>query len=170
MKKIFLFLITTIYFSTGSYAANTFTLHTSSFQPNQAIPSAYTCDGKDISPELDWSAIPDKTKTFALIMTDVDTPEPFYHWVVYNIPKAVMSLPEGYTQLPEGVTAGKNSWSQLTYRGPCPPKGQMHRYVISLYALDTELKLPEGADAPSIIKAMEKNTLGSVKLNTSYRH
>src|SRR5262245_12489726 len=62
---------------------------TSSSSPAEGnIPSQFTCEGKDISPELTWKNAPSGTKTFALIVHDPDAPRAggFTHWVVYNIP------------------------------------------------------------------------------------
>src|SRR5258708_3365953 len=58
------------------------------FQQGAEIPSAYTAEGEDTSPELSWKDAPAQTKSFVLIMHDPDAPRPggFTHWVVYNIP------------------------------------------------------------------------------------
>ena len=56
------------------------------------IPSRYTCEGDDISPELSWSGLPANTRSLVLIMDDPDAPDPaapkrtWVHWVLYNIP------------------------------------------------------------------------------------
>jgi Raf kinase inhibitor-like YbhB/YbcL family protein len=71
------------------------------FKNQGEIPKKYTCDGEDIAPALAWSNVPEKTKSFALIVDDPDAPDPanprmtWVHWVVYNIPAGVTSLPEG---------------------------------------------------------------------------
>ncbi len=52
------------------------TLTSPSFSHNNSIPSHYTCDGKDISPALHWTGIPDGTKSLVLIVDDPDAPDP----------------------------------------------------------------------------------------------
>ncbi len=57
------------------------------FGDGQMIPQENTCDGRDISPELQWAAIPDETRSLALIVDDPDAPSgTFVHWVLYNLP------------------------------------------------------------------------------------
>jgi len=135
------------------------------------VPPRYTCDGQDISPELTWSGIPAKTKSLALILSDPDAPSgTFYHWVVYNIPSTVTSFPQGLQSLPSGCLAGKNSWGKAQYNGPCPPKGSTHRYVFTLYALDTTLTLAPGATATSLMHALQSHVVAEATFTTAYGH
>ena len=43
-----------------------------SFEDGGMIPSKYTCDGEDISPLLQWDAVPDGTASIAVISDDPD--------------------------------------------------------------------------------------------------
>jgi phosphatidylethanolamine-binding protein (PEBP) family uncharacterized protein len=47
-------------------------LTSSSFEPGAAIPTLFTCEGKDVSPEFDWTDTPRETKSFVLILHDPD--------------------------------------------------------------------------------------------------
>jgi phosphatidylethanolamine-binding protein (PEBP) family uncharacterized protein len=49
------------------------------FGANQPIPQEYSGDGKDISPPLTWSGVPEGAQELALICDDPDAPmaEPF---------------------------------------------------------------------------------------------
>ena len=98
------------------------------------IPFKYTCDGDNISPPIHWEAVPQKTKSFALIVDDLDAPnETFTHWVIYNISADIRELPEGVAKqpkLPEGTLQGQNSFEELGFGGPCPPKNGAHRYFL----------------------------------------
>jgi len=109
--------------------------------------SRYTCDADNSSPELHWSDAPPRTKTFALIFEDLDFPNGFCHWVVYQIPAHVGHLPAGIAPqdtLPNVIRQGLNSWGRLGYGGPCPPAGhQPHRYQFKLFALSEQIK-PQG--------------------------
>jgi Raf kinase inhibitor-like YbhB/YbcL family protein len=108
----------------------------------QRIPTKFTCDGEDISPELNWTDPPEGTQSLVLIMDDPDAPNgTWVHWVLYNIPPETRSLPENIPAEPtlsDGSMHGKNSWGRLDYGGPCPPSST-HRYFFKLYALDTVL-------------------------------
>jgi Raf kinase inhibitor-like YbhB/YbcL family protein len=151
--------------------ANVFTLSTPAFAHEGTIPIQYSCDGKDISPALEWAHVPEKTKTLALILSDPDAPGGiFYHWAVFNIPNTMTSFPEAVSKLPAGTMVGKNSWGQTHYRGPCPPKGATHHYIFSLYALDASLALPADIDAKLIINAFHNHLVGKAELKALFAH
>src|SRR5437764_1205644 len=44
------------------------------FTGGGTIPKLHTCDGKDVSPPLSWSAIPENTRSLALLCEDPDAP------------------------------------------------------------------------------------------------
>lgn len=159
---------------TAVYAQNsteTFTLTSKSFADHANLPILYTCDGKNISPQLMWEGAPQKTQSFALIISDLDAPNGiFYHWILYNIPPNTHQLEEGIVKLPGTTQTGKNSFNKVQYDGPCPPKRSIHAYTFSLYALDTEIDLANGADANAVLNAMQNHILGKVDLNAVYGH
>ena len=76
-------------------------LSSRAFSEQGEIPSLYTCQGKDVSPPLGWSGLPEGTKGLALIVDDPDAPDPaapkrtWVHWVLYNLPATATGLPEG---------------------------------------------------------------------------
>jgi Raf kinase inhibitor-like YbhB/YbcL family protein len=122
------------------------TLTSPAFASGGPIPALHTCEGRDISPRLEWSGAPDGTRSLALIVDDPDAPDPnapkmtWVHWVLYNLPPALTALPEGLAPgaLPQGTREGLNDWKRTGYGGPCPPIGR-HRYVHKLFALDVVL-------------------------------
>ncbi|MDH5363449.1 MAG: YbhB/YbcL family Raf kinase inhibitor-like protein, partial [Aigarchaeota archaeon] len=110
-------------------------LKSSDFENNGHIPSRFTCDGEDVSPQLSWEDVPDETESFAVSVTDPDASGgEFIHWLVYNIPKEVRSFEQA--SLPEGVKQVENDFRMRDYGGPCPPSGT-HRYIFTVYALDS---------------------------------
>lgn len=113
-------------------------LTSTAVQPQAPIPQANTCEGKDLSPPLAWTGVPDGSKSLVLLVDDPDATGGFTHWIVYDIPPDATSLPEGATakQLPKGARVAMNGWNKRGYNGPCPPSGR-HRYVFRLYAVDT---------------------------------
>jgi Raf kinase inhibitor-like YbhB/YbcL family protein len=62
-------------------------LKSSAFRSGETIPTQYTCEGENISPEFYWEDAPGGTKSLALILHDPDAPREggFTHWVLYNI-------------------------------------------------------------------------------------
>ncbi|MDO8548806.1 MAG: YbhB/YbcL family Raf kinase inhibitor-like protein [Ignavibacteria bacterium] len=145
-------------------------IQSSGFKEGEKIPSKFTCDGENVSPQLSWSDFPNKTKTFALIVDDPDAPSgTFVHWVVYNIPSGITKLPEGTTSknLPEGTNQGTNHMGDSDYGGPCPPSGT-HRYYFKFYALDSEVQLKAGAGKRDLLKSMEGHILAEAQLMGKY--
>ncbi len=58
-------------------------LTSSTFANEAAIPDAQSKTGGNISPQLEWSGVPDETRSLVLIMDDPDAPKGlFTHWIV----------------------------------------------------------------------------------------
>jgi Raf kinase inhibitor-like YbhB/YbcL family protein len=135
------------------------------FNDGEAIPVEYSCDGDDLSPDLDWFGIPNGTESLVFIMDDPDAPVgTWIHWVLYNIPADMPGLQKGMTGV--GVD-GVNSWNTTGYGGPCPPGGT-HRYFFKMYALDTELDLGPGASKEELLAAIDGHILGEAELMGTY--
>ncbi|MDK2908247.1 MAG: hypothetical protein PWQ87_705 [Candidatus Woesearchaeota archaeon] len=139
-SKILMYLLATI-FSIGflvgcteNKGGDNMKLESDAFSNNGFIPKKYTCQGDDINPRLEWSSVPEETKSFALIVEDPDAPsETWIHWAIKNIDKNIRKINENSTTGEEII----NSFGKKNYGGPCPPSGT-HRYYFKLYALDTE--------------------------------
>ena len=141
-------------------------LNSTVFENGGDIPSKYTCQGDDISPELIISDVSEKAVSLILIMDDPDAPKGTWdHWVVFNIAPNITKISED--QEPSGV-ACNNSWGNTGYGGPCPPSGT-HRYFFKLYALDIELDLPQGSSKSEVESAMEGHVLENVELVGKYQ-
>ena len=140
-------------------------LKSSDFQDNGNIPSEFTCDGRDISPQLSWEDAPAETKSYALSVADPDAPGgTWIHWLVYDIPKDVRSIYRG--SLPGGAKQVENDFGRKEYGGPCPPSGT-HRYIFTICALDTEhLK---GISKRNFFDEVEKHTLEKAVLKGLYK-
>jgi Raf kinase inhibitor-like YbhB/YbcL family protein len=135
------------------------------FGQNQRIPQKYTCDGKDMRPPLTFEDVPELTRSLALVMDDPDAPGGTWdHWVVWNMPETTTDLDEA--AVPPGIL-GKNSWRKNRYGGPCPPDRE-HRYLFTLYALDTTLGLPAKAGTRELAAAMHGHVLARAELVGRY--
>jgi Raf kinase inhibitor-like YbhB/YbcL family protein len=150
-------------------------LKSSSFSGDAIPRTCSSCDHQDgASPELSWSAPPEHTQSFTLVVFDKDSPFgfKFTHWVLYDIPPDKLELPENtprQEQLPDGSRQGHNDYDKIGYVGPCPPRGT-HHYVFTLYALDTKLNLPPGASKKQVLKAMNGHVLASGELVGRFQH
>jgi len=144
------------------------------FLEGEAIPTKYTCDGDDLSPDLRWSDIPPNTKSLALICEDPDAPSGmFTHWVLFDLPPTVTELPVGVStaeRLANGAVQGQNDFKRIGYGGPCPPPNDSeHRYYFRIYALDTELQLQAGARREDVVHAMVGHVLAAGHLMGTYK-
>lgn len=150
-----------------------FELRSTAFEPGSEIPVKHTCDGPDISPPLSWTGAPETAKSLALIVDDPDAPAgTWVHWVVYDIPATLPGLPAGVCskgQVPGVGTQGVNDFGRVGWGGPCPPHGRAHRYVLTLYALDTELALPARKTKQDVLTALDGHVLGRAELIGRYR-
>ncbi len=153
----------------------TMTLTSPAFRAGGEIPSQYTCEGKNLSPPLEWSGVPAAAKSLALVVDDPDAPDPkapkmtYVHWVLVDLPPAAKGLAEAVlpADLPKGARAGLNDWKRPAYGGPCPPIGR-HRYFFKLYALDAPLASLGSPTKAELEKAMEGHVLARAELIGTY--
>src|SRR2546430_15470086 len=83
-----------------------FTLQSSAFQNGGSIPKKFTCEAADVSPELTWSGVPEKTQSFAPIADDPDAPMgTWVHWWIYDLPANTGKLPRGVPNQPQAADA-----------------------------------------------------------------
>ncbi|MDD5145359.1 MAG: YbhB/YbcL family Raf kinase inhibitor-like protein [Candidatus Pacebacteria bacterium] len=143
-------------------------LRSGNFSDMGRIPEKCGLAGGNKSPRLIWSAVPEGTKSFAIIMADLDIPwgtefpgigmlppkgtlpdNLFIHWIIVDIPAVVRAIPEGASpnNFVPRVKELKNNFNMLpmpglptnSYGGPGTPANvPAHRYEFTLYALDTE--------------------------------
>lgn len=135
-------------------------------QAGAAIPAHYTAYGDGVSPALRWTRV-DGAKTYALLVEDPDAhgPQPFVHWLAWNIPAEVQSLPEGLPAPPAGMRQGRNGRKATGYFGPRPPAGDPpHHYHFEVFALDAPLALPADADRDALVAAIGPHVIGSGEL------
>ncbi len=139
------------------------TLSTSAWQDGGVIPDRNSQPGGDVSPDLMWSAAPEGTETFVLMVRDLESVSNtggvhFLHWLVWNIPKSVRTLAENQPEDAELADGTRQiSSSGPYYRGPAAPaSGPPHHYVFELYALSTTLDVAAVGQTPL-------NTLAAVQ-------
>lgn len=174
-------------------AVQTMSLTTSAWTDGGAIPSAHAQAGRDVSPPLAWSGVPEGTQSFVLVMRDLDeivpaTGDARLHWLVWNLPATSTSLPAGVPEgnAPEPPRAQgvpprpPDRLRQIgatgpAYRGPAAPaSGPAHHYLFELYALDTWLDVPAVGASPAqthaaITSAMAGHVRGKGVLVGTYR-
>ena len=127
------------------------------------VCSATGAMGGDQSPQLAWKRAPYNSRSFVVVL--YDTTAAFTHWGMYNIPPYTHMLPEdaGVADSQFGSQVN-NDFGDPSYDGPCPPAGiapEVHHYVFTVYALDTELKVVSAsasfpANAETLYQALIK--------------
>jgi hypothetical protein len=145
------------------------------FRDGGEIPREYTCEGRDVSPPLAWSGVPEGARSLALVVDDPDAPDPrnprttWVHWVLYDLPPDSAGLPEAVAakDLPRGSREGRNDWKRTGYGGPCPPIGR-HRYFHKLYALDRALGDLGSPTKQELERAMQGHVIAKAELVGTY--
>src|SRR5260370_790037 len=102
------------------------TIRSPAFSQGGVIPPVHTCEGKDLSPALEFSGAPQGTKSLALIVHDPDAPDPkapridWVHWLLYNLPPDCKGLAQGVaeTALPTGTLSGVTAFKRTAWDGP----------------------------------------------------
>jgi len=89
----------------GASAQGVFTLSSTGFKDGERLATKFAgnnksnpnCPGDNVSPALSWANPPEGTKSYALVVFDVDARPPagFVHWVAYGIPTSVTGFAEG---------------------------------------------------------------------------
>lgn len=104
------------------------------------------CVGENVSPPLQWSGVPDGTKSFALLLFDPEgrAPAGVSHMVLYGIPADVTGFKEGELSQPsDKFIGGMSTMKKNTYWGPgTPPNTDWHHYTWTLVATDLDPKDP----------------------------
>ncbi len=140
--------------SRGSSSANTngevytapgaFSITSSAFERNGAIPAEYTCAGKGISPPLSWQKVPAKAAELFLFVIDDNSSNKSggIRWVVGNIDPSSTGVAAGQT--PKGGIVGTNTDGKAAYSAICPPKGKSDTIEFVMYALSKKIPLTPG--------------------------
>lgn len=163
--------------------AQGFKLSSEAVKPNaklseEQVFDGFGCSGKNVSPDLKWTAGPKDTKSYALTVYDPDAPtgSGWWHWVVYNIPANVTELPAGAgavggKQLPQGALQGRTDFGTQAFGGACPPQGDKpHRYIFTVFALKTEkIEVPADASAALIGFMLNANKLAKASFTAKYK-
>lgn len=132
------------------------------------------CTGANRSPQLAWRNPPAGTRSYAVTVFDPDAPgRGWWHWAVANIPARVDTLAQNasasgaLTKL--GALEARNDFGSPGYGGPCPPPGNPHRYVVTVYALGVEkLALSAGGPAMAFDHEIHGAALGSARITVMY--
>ncbi len=134
----------------------------------------FGCEGGNASPQLSWSNAPKGTKSFVVTAYDPDAPtgSGWWHWTVVNLPASAGELPaaaSGTRAMPAGAVELRNDYGAEGFGGACPPPGEVHRYIFTVYALGVDrLDLPKDASNALAGFMTRANALGKASITAVY--
>lgn len=159
-------------------AQDSFVLTSPVLSDGEPLPTDLKCtrdSGDGVTPPLEWSSIPEGTKSLALIMhhylrgavegQDV----PSQYWLLWNIPADTKALPRD-NPASIGTEGADKDRRRTGYTPPCSPLGPQHKYTITLYALKGVLDMLPAQDAlevdwSAMTKAMEGTIIASSEIS-----
>ncbi len=144
------------------------TLRSPAFSHGGKIPPLFTCEGKDLSPALEFSGAPAGTRSLALIVHDPDAPDPkaprtdWVHWLLYNLPADCAGLVQAVAEgaLPPGTLPGVTDFRRTIGR---------HRYFFVLHALDAVLSDLATPARPRLEREIKGHILATAELMGTYQ-
>ncbi|MFB7518246.1 YbhB/YbcL family Raf kinase inhibitor-like protein [Streptomyces sp. NPDC056144] len=154
-----------------------FTVVSDDIAPGGVLKDAQVYAEGNTSPHLRWEGFPEGTRSFAVTCFDPDAPtgSGFWHWSLIDIPVEVTELPVGagsgsFPGLPAGAVHVRNDYGSRDFGGAAPPPGDpAHRYVFTVYAVDSEKLGPDADTSPAAIGFnLRFHTLGRAQLIGEY--
>lgn len=146
-------------------AAKPLSVSSPAFKPEGDIPFENTQYRGNIFPGLGWSKGPYGTKSFVVIMQDVDVKfrgGPLLHWSMYDIPGGLTKLAAGMTAPPAGASFGPNvRGPNHAYMGPHTPPGPTHHYHFAVFALDRDIPVDPALSYNALAADMAGHVLAS---------
>ncbi|WP_455817785.1 kinase inhibitor [Pseudomonas cerasi] len=143
--------------------------------PERQVLNAMGYQGDNLSPHLAWDDAPAGTKSFVVTCYDPDAPtgSGWWHWVVANLPADTRELPEGAgsgkVDLPAGSVQTRTDFGSAGYGGAAPPKGESHRYIFTVHAIDiAALEVDENASGALVGFNVHFHSLGSASITAMY--
>ena len=161
---------------TADTPTGTFALTSTALSEGGTFPTDNTCDGTNVSPQLDWTDAPAGTMSFAVVLTDKSLSPPLIHSEIYDIPSTMNGLPADVDKVfapPDvpGAHQTRTFGNGFGYSGPCPPTNSAaHNYEFAVHALDvgtlpsTDMNTTRDAAAATI----EQHTILTAVLNGEY--
>ena len=146
-----------------------FTLTSLEVTDGGRLPKDFTGDGSSATLPLQWTGLPEGTRSLALTMHHVAPDQTKWYWILYDIPATTTRLPRNV----HGVgTLGNNSVNGRCDYAPPHSKGPGEKtYIYTLYALSSPIELdvkPAAVSRDVLLAAMTDKVLASAQLSVVY--
>lgn len=180
LRRLTILTVLFVLIAPSSVSAHNFTLTSPTISEGGMLMKVHVfqgfgCDGENQSPQLAWTGAPKGTKSFAINVYDPDAPigSGWWHWSVVNIPATTSAIGQNASAnqtLPSGALEIRNDYGVIGFGGACPPLGESHRYVITVFALRAErLELPENPSNALVGFMVRANALDRATITAVYR-
>ncbi|WP_055481256.1 YbhB/YbcL family Raf kinase inhibitor-like protein [Sphaerimonospora mesophila] len=132
------------------------------FRDGAPLPLDYSCKGGQGNPPLRWSGTAG-AKSVALVVDD-NNPRTGaeVHWVVFNIDPNTTEL--GENDVPRGAKQGQATSGKVGYTPPCEADGS---YRFTVYALNSDLDLQQGAPLSETLENIADHTIARGRLTAT---
>ena len=182
--------------STASTTSNeSLQISSSAFVNGGTLPVQFSCEGEGITPPLNWTGVPDGTKSLVMIMDHKPAPRPAgqqgdmpppppasedatapkpknpdelrWYWTVYNISAATTAISNEQTV---GTLGGNVVNERSEYAPPCSKGPGLKNYTFHLYALSTTLNMSQAdiVSEATLRTSMRGSILDSDSLTVSF--
>ena len=146
------------------------TVTSPAFREGAPIPVRFACKaegGQGKTPPLRWSVSPYGVGAQALVVDDPDAPSGAYvHWVVFNIDATANEILEGV--IPRHAQQALSTADTVGYSPPCPPKGELHRYRFTMYAMRNKVPLGNGAKLNQVLSEIAERTVARGRMTVQF--
>jgi phosphatidylethanolamine-binding protein (PEBP) family uncharacterized protein len=118
------------------------------------LPARYTCAGENISPPLEWGAVPASIRTLALFIIGINPTKTggysiSVEWAVAGINATLHKIPAGH--LPPGAYVGRSADGKSRY-SICPKKGTEKRYEFTLYGVPNTIGIATKFEGSELLR------------------
>lgn len=109
------------------------------------LPTTYTCDGKNVSPEVTWGKLPAGIAEVALFVMNLQPVDEklYFDYAIAGISPSQEGLKVG--EVPKGAVIGRNGAGKNGY-SLCPPGSGSEEFVFALYPVTKKLSPKQGFD------------------------
>jgi Raf kinase inhibitor-like YbhB/YbcL family protein len=139
------------------------------------LPGNPNCVGRNVSPQLSWSNVPEGTRSLVFFMVDPEgrAGAGVNHWVAYGVRPERGQFAEGeISQAPRDFVGGRSTQGLDHYMGPCTPPGTTyHHYTFVVVATDLDPDaLPGGLTREEVLPHLVGHSKGASGLVGRFRH